>query len=160
MTGFNGFTSLRRVLATGTIVLAAGFALFPRSAEAQAGVTSYHACYVPGSGTIYRIKEANTPGACRKSTHVEFQWIDFPRAIAPTLVHTNQTINPGTAGFALVAQCPLGSIAAAGGYYLEGTTLTLVGNAPSTDVRQWIVTVRNEGSVAYKAHAYARCVRE
>lgn len=36
--------------------------------------------------------------------------------------------------------------------------MTLVGNAPSVNLRDWVVTVRNEGTVQNKAHAYARCV--
>lgn len=156
----NDSNGLRRILMAGTILLAGGLALFPRSAEAQVGVTKYHACYVPGSGTIYRIKEANTPATCKKSTHVEFQWIDFPRAISPTLAHAEQLITPGGAGMAVVAQCPLGSMAVTGGYYLEGTNLTVFENDPTSDVRQWVVGVRNEGTTPYKAHAFARCVRQ
>ena len=41
-------------------------ALAPSTTAAQT------ACYVPGSGTVYRIKEPNTPSQCR-SGHVEFQ---------------------------------------------------------------------------------------
>lgn len=160
MNSRNGSTDLRRILATGAILLAAGLAVSPEPAEAQAGVTTYHACYVPGSGTIYRIKDAGTPDTCRKSTHVEFQWIDFPRAIIPTLAHASQTINPGAFNFAVVALCPAGTIALTGGYYLEGTGLMLVGNQPSTDPRQWVVTVRNDGATPNKAHVYARCVRQ
>ena len=36
--------------------------------------TTYTACYVPSSGTVYRIKTADTPSACTKSTHVQFSW--------------------------------------------------------------------------------------
>jgi hypothetical protein len=36
--------------------------------------TTYYACYVPSSGTVYRIKTADTPSACTKPTHVEFSW--------------------------------------------------------------------------------------
>jgi hypothetical protein len=32
------------------------------------------ACYVPASGTIYRIKAPNTPGACLSPAHVPFAW--------------------------------------------------------------------------------------
>jgi hypothetical protein len=53
--------------------LAAG-ALLPRSVRAQ-GTTpdSLHACYVPGSGTVYRIRGAATPGRCAPG-HTEFAW--------------------------------------------------------------------------------------
>jgi len=32
------------------------------------------ACYVPGSGSVYRIKTEGAPDACTKSKHVEFSW--------------------------------------------------------------------------------------
>lgn len=35
---------------------------------------TYYGCYIPGSGTVYRIKTLNAPTACVKSTHVEFNW--------------------------------------------------------------------------------------
>jgi hypothetical protein len=35
---------------------------------------TYFACYIPGSGTLYRIKTLNAPTTCSKSTHVEFNW--------------------------------------------------------------------------------------
>ena len=36
--------------------------------------TTYRACVVPSSGTIYRIGEPGTPSACTKSSHVEITW--------------------------------------------------------------------------------------
>ena len=43
----------------------------------------FFACYVPSSGTVYRIKEPNTPQTCGSSTkkgvteqHIEFSWTD------------------------------------------------------------------------------------
>ena len=32
------------------------------------------ACYVPKSGTVYRIASADAPASCLKSEHVEFSW--------------------------------------------------------------------------------------
>jgi hypothetical protein len=42
--------------------------------HAQASDGRIHACYVPASGTVYRIREANTPGSCF-SGHIEFSWL-------------------------------------------------------------------------------------
>jgi hypothetical protein len=39
---------------------------------AQQAPAAQSACYVPGSGTVYRIKETNTPAQC-SAGHVEFQ---------------------------------------------------------------------------------------
>jgi trimeric autotransporter adhesin len=41
--------------------------------------TVFYACYVPGTGTVYRIKEPDTPTECGKSgqkSHIEFSWTD------------------------------------------------------------------------------------
>lgn len=35
-----------------------------------------HACYVPLTGTVYRIKETGLRTACSSSSHVEFSWTD------------------------------------------------------------------------------------
>lgn len=45
----------------------------PQSAGAQ---TVFHACYVPASGTVYRIKAPSTPLNCLQPTHVAFSWTD------------------------------------------------------------------------------------
>ena len=41
------------------------------SASAQATLSG---CYVPNSGTVYRIKAAGLPTACHSKNHVEFTW--------------------------------------------------------------------------------------
>lgn len=48
----------------------------------------YHACYVPTTGTVYRIKEPDTPSQCGASTkkgvetqHIEFSWTDGAGAL-------------------------------------------------------------------------------
>ncbi|MBL0937591.1 MAG: tail fiber domain-containing protein [Gemmatimonadaceae bacterium] len=48
-------------------------------AEAQ---TVIHACYVPASGTVYRIKATSTPQNCLQPTHVAFSWTDGAEAVA------------------------------------------------------------------------------
>ena len=57
-------SALRTAASLAGIVVAGAFA--PSATIAQT------ACYVPGSGTVYRIKEPNTPTQCRNG-HVEFQ---------------------------------------------------------------------------------------
>jgi hypothetical protein len=44
-----------------------------RAVEAQAPGVVY-SCYVPKTGTVYRIKTPDTPAACVKPDHVEFSW--------------------------------------------------------------------------------------
>lgn len=56
-------------------------ALSPSTAQAQQNPASPSACYVPGSGTIYMIKQNDTPASCRKG-HVELNLV----AAAPARV--------------------------------------------------------------------------
>lgn len=42
---------------------------------AQSASATMEACYVTGSGTVYRVGATSTPPSC-KSNHVAFQWID------------------------------------------------------------------------------------
>jgi hypothetical protein len=58
-------------------LLAAAFAVSFMGAihqlEAQTAPTIYYACYVPLTGTVYRIKDTNLKTACTTG-HVEFSW--------------------------------------------------------------------------------------
>jgi hypothetical protein len=62
--------------------------LAPSAARAQAGAgaipDTVHACYVPATGTIYRIKMPGLPSACAASSHVEFSWLGGSGATGPT----------------------------------------------------------------------------
>jgi hypothetical protein len=54
--------------------------------SAQTAPRVIYACYVPWTGTVYRIKEPNTPAQCFSPTHVEFSWnqqgIQGPQGVA------------------------------------------------------------------------------
>jgi hypothetical protein len=58
----------------------------PATAHAQSATpagapTVFHACYVPSSGAVYRIREPGLPDECSvtgKHTHIEFSWTDGP----------------------------------------------------------------------------------
>lgn len=66
---------LRRISPAST-ALALGLVLagaVPTPASAQAPELLY-ACYVPKSGTVYRIRSSNAPAECVKPDHVEFSW--------------------------------------------------------------------------------------
>ncbi|MDF2771977.1 MAG: hypothetical protein K0S86_1471 [Geminicoccaceae bacterium] len=62
-------------------VIALSTALTPAVSSAQTEAKVYYACYVPGSGTVYRIKETNTPQKCQSGSHVEFSWTDGANGI-------------------------------------------------------------------------------
>src|SRR3712207_9369854 len=71
----------RRGRALGALLLAVGALAAPRVASAQgappppsAETKVYRACYVPTTGTVYRIGETGMGVACARSTHVEFSW--------------------------------------------------------------------------------------
>src|SRR3712207_948691 len=49
----------------------------PNAVAAQTSPTDakvYRACYVPTTGTVYRIGDTGQPSGCAKTTHVEFAW--------------------------------------------------------------------------------------
>jgi hypothetical protein len=49
----------------------------PLAAQTSAQTArTFHACYVPLTGTIYRIKEADVRQSCSSASHVEFSWTD------------------------------------------------------------------------------------
>ncbi len=153
---------MRHVLAA--FVVLAALAAASEPAEAQAGVTTYYACYVPGSGTIYRIKAAGTPDACKKSTHVEFQWADFGRASDPIIAQTSITIAPGSVR-SVAAPCPVGTILYTGGYSVSSDALVRVivsrpevGN-PDITSGNWFVRAWNESATPQEVTAHARCLR-
>jgi hypothetical protein len=68
---------------TTTLVLA--ILLTPAAAESQhADATApkvLHACYVPLTGTVYRIKESDGRQSCSAASHVEFSWTDGVSAL-------------------------------------------------------------------------------
>ena len=79
--------SLRRFAALSLAGIGLGV-MAPAPASAQAPKV-FFACYVPSSGTVYRIKEPDTPAACGTSTkkgvavaHVEFSWTDGAGAVS------------------------------------------------------------------------------
>lgn len=51
-------------------------ALGAGSLAAQSDQRVFHACYVPGSGTVYIVGEGRTREQCASSQHVAFSWTD------------------------------------------------------------------------------------
>ena len=116
------------------------------------------------SGTVYRIKAAGTPAACTKSTHVEFQWVDFGRARDPIVAQTSITILPGYVR-SVAAQCPLGSVLYTGGYSVPTDAPVRViisrpetGN-PAINSGIWFVRAWNESATPQEVIAHAHCLR-
>jgi hypothetical protein len=63
--------------------LMAAIGVSPASLKAQDGQSAepgapkvLYACYVPASGTVYRVKEADTKQECACQQHAMFSWTD------------------------------------------------------------------------------------
>lgn len=87
----NRLQTIRRA-AFATVALAAAHLAAPSVAQAQ---TTLYACYIPSTGSTYRIKAPNTPSECTKSTHVQFSWVDGAGAVRipySTSVNTTSTL--------------------------------------------------------------------
>ena len=66
------------LLLGGAVLLGAPAAL---PAQTTAASKVYYACYVPLTGTVYRIKEVDVRQTCASTTHVEFSWTDGADAL-------------------------------------------------------------------------------
>ncbi|WP_041265732.1 tail fiber domain-containing protein [Gemmatimonas aurantiaca] len=74
---FQPLTLAASTLAVAALTLASALTASPLEAQAV-----FHACYVPASGTVYRVKAPNTPANCLQPTHVAFSWTDGADAAA------------------------------------------------------------------------------
>ena len=79
-----------------TVALLATLVLMPAAAHAQtAQNTILTACYVPKSGSVYRIKAEGTPTKCG-TNHVEFSWFESSVPVFSTKTYTKSlTIGAG-----------------------------------------------------------------
>lgn len=71
--------SILHPLSFATALGLAAFAAAPLAAQTTVEGTVIYACYVPSTGTVYRIKEPGLPDACEpakgsRPAHVPFQW--------------------------------------------------------------------------------------
>jgi hypothetical protein len=157
------------------------------TSRASAQGTVLYGCYVPSSGTVYRIKDTGLPDACRSPQHVQFTWsLQGPAGPAgpagPTgpqgpagpaggvprtgvtfvVAPTPDPIPPGqtrTAG----AVCPAGHVATGGGGGSPNSaaTLRLTRSSPvsiSGVVAAWQVSFENASAFAAIGEAYVVCV--
>ena len=140
-----------------------------RAAQAQTTTTPkvFYACYVPSSGTTYRIKEVDLKQECSKSSHVQFSWTDGKSAVSqfftmvPDSIHT---LAPGTQELVTQA-CPAGSQVVSGGhrFILKGLPdfPFVTRSTPSDDGNGWSVLVANPvtSTSTVTFTVYARCAR-
>ena len=166
--------------------LGAGVALLSlttTTASAQATLTG---CYVPNSGTVYRIKAPDLPGACHSKNHVEFTWsLQGPQGVQGPAGPTGPQGPAGPAGGLAVSaikvvtaftapipaggkgsvavDCPAGTIATGGGGRSTSPSvpLRLLGSIPfranDTPIA-WVLDFENPNAIAIEGHAFVVCV--
>src|SRR5580693_7181500 len=72
-------------LRASSMLTRAGVALLVgATAVAAQAPTVYYACYVPLTGTVYRIQTPDTKPACTSAAHVQFSWTDGANAVRVT----------------------------------------------------------------------------
>ena len=119
--------------------IGAGVALLSLTTTEVAAQATLSGCYVPNSGTVYRIKAADLPTACHSKNHVEFTWsLQGPQGLTGPVGPTGPQGPAGPAGglpasgiqvvrvaseqigvglFSSVsAPCPAGTLAITGGF--------------------------------------------
>jgi hypothetical protein len=154
------------------------------AAPSLAGAQSLTGCYVPSSGTVYRIKAAGLPDSCRNAQHVEFTWSGQgpagpagpqgpvgPQgpagpsgtisAAAVTVMSHIPDVPPGTSLHSV--QCPAGKVAiSAGGKATnELSGIQVIGSAPfqqNSVLVGWNFVVSNPLSVPAAAEFHVVCV--
>lgn len=140
-----------------------------------------HACYVPGSGTVYRIKEPGLPDACRSAQHVEFTFSaegdPGPQGPAGPQGPQGDQGPPGPAGAVggyLVGptpledvqpgeqktfsySCPNNKLVITGGYNIAEPGLQILSSRPSNLGAGWIVTVFNPSTTLKQIRSWVIC---
>lgn len=139
--------------------LLAALALLPAGAQAQTTIT---ACYVPKSGTVYRIKVEGTPTKCAQN-HVEFSWDAAGAAPAPVYFPTtyaNAFVVPPGETAELKMSCPSSQALVLGGYIKHGPEAQLVdilANSPDGSADSWIFRAHNYGAEQSQIGTFIRC---
>lgn len=136
--------------------LLAALALVPAAAEAQTTIT---ACYVPKTGSVYRIQAPGAPDAC-KSNHVEFSWSSELQAPLGYAVRTGTgVLIPAQSSATASVSCEEGEVAVGGGYHInQGVLVSPRLNRPLDDGTGWVVYIVNPGDTEYWVTAYVTCL--
>jgi hypothetical protein len=136
-------------------------ALAPSAASAQETLT---ACYVPKSGTVYRIQVAGTPTKCAQN-HVQFTWETSGTTSTPNVIEGEAiSVDPIQPGAMLEQHlnCPSGTIPVGGAWYLYSPTLQVIANDQSIQVPSgWLFRIKNtaeQGSSPAGALLKVRCL--
>ena len=141
----------------------AALALAPAAAHAQSTIT---ACYVPKTGSVYRIQAPGAPEAC-KNGHTEFSW-ETAGAGLPGYQIRSSTPAAHDAGFSAGhhVACQAGEVPVGGGYFINPTStfgVAVTSSGPTTvagsGLKGWAVSVANSSAVQLGVTVYAICVQ-
>jgi hypothetical protein len=155
------FTLSLRAAVFGLAALVAPAALRAQTTTSKV----FYACYVPSSGSVYRIKEADLMQECSKSTHVQFSWTDgtsTPGFSEIKTVYSPSTTIPASGQGYAIADCPAGYKAIGGSYYVlqSKNLLTIRASVPSGAGTSWVVEVVNtDPGAVLQISAVAQCVK-
>jgi hypothetical protein len=136
----------------------AALMILPAVAQAQTTIT---ACYVPKTGTVYRIKVEGSPAKCSPN-HAEFSWTTsssgggmvFTKRLSDPMV-----VAPGQFGQILVS-CEAGETVVGGGFHNEPNLLASVAaSKPMYESEAWFVDVRNTGGIDFTLYGHAICAK-
>ena len=143
------------------LVLAAVMMVLPRAAHAQTTLT---ACYVPKSGTVYRIKVEGAPSKCSQN-HVEFTWSTATSGV-PQVDHVTHTqLFAVPAGETVVVKKSCSNdpdFLLTGGYEKVAPVtqaLEIVSSGPDGGMDTWRVVVTNHGASEASIGLFVRCFR-
>ena len=171
-------------MAVATVVMLAAAALAPSRLVGQGAPTVLYGCYVPNSGTAYRIKADGLPSDCRSKNHVQFTWslqgppgpqgVPGPAGIqgvpgpagpiaGRVVVSEPGYANPGTTRV-IVVTCPVGTRLMSGGFTkLANSNVDVFYNAPKqlgTDFSdtEWQIGLNNPTAFPQDFRGFAICV--
>jgi hypothetical protein len=155
------FTLSLAAAALGLVAFAAPTALHAQTAPPKV----FYACYVPSSGTVYRIKETDLKQECAKATHVQFSWTDgtstpgFSKGI--TVISSQAVVAPTSQTIAY-ATCPAGSHLVGGGHRITSFSLPLpivTRSSPDDTDTGWAVNIWNGAAGQVTFTVYVRCAQ-
>jgi hypothetical protein len=168
-------------------LLGAAAALFFVGTTRADAQSVLYGCYVPSSGTVYRIKGLGLPDACRSQQHVQFTWslqgpagpqgqtgpqgAQGPQGPAGGLsghqvVTSTINVAPGSVLLGHAADCPAGKLVTGGGYFTEssrtGVVWTIATSRPGQDPftstwSRWGVEARHNAATQQSLVVYAVC---
>lgn len=148
--------------------LLVALALDAAALSAQTTPAVFHACYVPASGTVYRIGEPGLREDCVSHRHVRFSWTDGEAAVGALSGYVHVRTDGAVASessLAAIAACPDGKVAVGGGYSVGDTdphNVYAVDNEPWPRVdfpNQWRVNAQHRtGGTGWKLYVNVVCV--